>query len=338
MQKFLRSVLGKVRFGNLFRPTTTGNRRLPTVPQSQRDCIIQPKVARRELPWVRYKKRGSTPTGLDQPRTNHRCYNPFGVVDFVVGSPKVARSSQPWANRWNPVGIQRKCFQKIFLLGATMLLCVSFAGQILATESADTNRWENEIQQFEAADKTNPPPQKAILFIGSSSIRLWKTLAKDFPEYKVINRGFGGSYLSDSVYFFDRIVKPYQPKMIVMYAGGNDINAGKTPEEVFGAFTNFVAKTRKVLPRTRIAYLSIAPNPARWSQVEQVKAANQLIENYTKKNSRLAFINVFPAMLGEDGKPKPDIFLSDNLHMNPKGYAIWVSMVRSSLKEHDRRK
>ena len=213
------------------------------------------------------------------------------------------------------------------------VLFVLCSARINAAEKDDPIRWENDIQQFEGTDKTNPPPKKAILFIGSSSIRIWKTLADDFPEHKVINRGFGGSHLNDSVFYFDRIVAPYKPKMIVIYAGGNDINAGKTPEEVFGAFTNFVAKAHRALPKTRVAYISIAPNPSRWSQVEQVKAANKLIEDFTKKDSRLAFINVFPAMLSEDGKPKPDIFLKDNLHMNAKGYAIWVPIVRGYLKK-----
>ncbi len=202
-----------------------------------------------------------------------------------------------------------------------------------ALEKDDPSRWENAIRQFEAADKTNAPPKNGIVFIGSSSIRIWTTLASDFPEHKVFNRGFGGSHLNDSVFYFDRIVAPYKPKMIVLYAGGNDINFGKTPEAVFAAFTNFVAKAHQALPKTRVAYISIAPNPSRWSQVEQVKAANKLIEDFTKKDSNLAFINIFPAMLGEDGKPKPDIFLKDNLHMNEKGYAIWVPIVRPFLKK-----
>ncbi|MEP6664428.1 MAG: SGNH/GDSL hydrolase family protein [Verrucomicrobiota bacterium] len=217
-----------------------------------------------------------------------------------------------------------------------ILFFVSFTLQIFAAESASTNRFENEIRAFEASDRTNPPPENANLFIGSSSIRKWTTLAEDFPKYKVINRGFGGSEMADSVYFFDRIVKPYKPKMIVVYAGSNDIAAGKTPEQVLMDFQSFVAKVHGYLPKTRVAYISIAPNPARWNKVEQFKKANQLIQDYAKKISKtdfkVDFIDVFPAMLGEDGKPKPDIFLNDNLHMNPKGYAIWTPMVRPYLK------
>jgi len=196
---------------------------------------------------------------------------------------------------------------------------------------AQTNRWEADIAAFEARDRTNPPPKDAILFIGSSSIRLWKTLEQDFPEHKVINRGFGGSEIGDAVHFVDRIVVPYRPKLVVMYAGGNDINGGKTAEQVAGNFKAFVEKVRGRLPQTRIAYISIAPNPARWAQVDRVKRANELIREFTKMNPNLTFIDVFPHMLGEDGQPRPDIFGEDRLHMNERGYALWTKLVRPVL-------
>ena len=171
-------------------------------------------------------------------------------------------------------GLSRRAFI------ASLLACAVFVHSVqpLAAERpSGSARFENEISAFETADKTNPPPKRAILFIGSSSIRLWKTLPQDFPGHKVINRGFGGSEIADSVYFADRIVFPYEPRMIVLYAGGNDINGGKSPEVVSADFKAFVEKVRAKLPDTRIAYISIAPNPARWSQVERVKAANKLI-------------------------------------------------------------
>lgn len=208
---------------------------------------------------------------------------------------------------------------------ALLLLSFGFAA------IAETNRFDGEIAAFEAKDRTNPPPKNAILFVGSSSIRLWKTLAEDFPQHKVINRGFGGSQIADSVHFAERIVFPYRPRMIVMYAGGNDINAGKTPEQVMGDFKAFVTKVRAKLPETRIAYISIAPNPARWAQVDRVRRANELIREFTATDSRLSFIDVFPHMLGEDGQPRPDIFVEDRLHMNENGYRIWKKVVGSAL-------
>lgn len=195
------------------------------------------------------------------------------------------------------------------------------------------NSFEKEILAFEAGDKTNPPPKHAVLFTGSSSIRLWKTMAKDLPEYRVINRGFGGSQISDCLHYLDRIVLPYEPEVIVFYCGGNDLNARKTPETVFGDFKEFVARTRTKLPTTKIAYIAIAGNPARWAQVDRVREANHLIRAWSATQPGLSFIDVFPHMMGADGKPKPDIFVADNLHMNEKGYAIWKRVVGEHLKQ-----
>jgi|SRR5438105_10389820 len=192
--------------------------------------------------------------------------------------------------------------------------------------------FESEIKAFEANDLTNPPPKDAFLFIGSSSIRLWTNLARDFPQSKVINRGFGGSQIIDSVNYADRIVIPCRPKKVIFYAGGNDINAGKSPEQVLADFQSFVRKIREALPETPIAYISIAPNPARWAQVEKIKAANKLIEDHTGQDPKLSFINVFPKMLGDDGKPRPEIYAPDRLHMNLKGYQLWTSLIRPYLK------
>jgi len=202
----------------------------------------------------------------------------------------------------------------------------------LTRAAIKTNSFEKDILAFEASDRINPPPKNAILFIGSSSIRMWKTLAKDFPEYRVINRGFGGSQISDSIYFADRIVIPYEPRAIVFYAGGNDINAKKSPDTVFNDFKTFVSAVRGKLPATKIVYISVAPNPARWAQIEQIREANQLIRDYAATQNGLSFIDVHPVMLGEDGQPKPDIYLTDKLHMNEKGYAIWTEVVGRHLK------
>jgi lysophospholipase L1-like esterase len=197
-------------------------------------------------------------------------------------------------------------------------------------------KWEKEIAAFEATDRENPPPKNAIVFIGSSSIRKWTTLAEDFPQHQVINRGFGGSQLIDSVHFADRIVIPYEPRMVVLYAGGNDINAHKTAEQVFADFQAFVEKVHAKLPKTTIAYVSTAGNPARWSQVEEVKKANGFIEGYIEQHPGLKFINVFPRMLGSDGLPRPEIFVADRLHMNAEGYKLWTEIVGQYLPPPDR--
>ena len=221
----------------------------------------------------------------------------------------------------------------LFLLLALGLARLPFARADEAPVASA--KWEKEIAAYEARDRENTPPKDAIVFVGSSSIRLWKTLAQDFPQHRVINRGFGGSELADSAHFAERLVLVYQPRMIVVYAGGNDINNGKSPEEVFDAFKAFVAKVRAAQPETPIAYISIAGNPSRWAQVEKVKAANALIADYCKEQPHLQFIDVFSKMLGPDGLPKPDIFVEDRLHMNSEGYKIWTGVVRAFLPEPD---
>jgi lysophospholipase L1-like esterase len=217
-------------------------------------------------------------------------------------------------------------------IAAASVLCL-FLFSAVASFGQATNRFEREILSFEARDKTNATPTNAVLFVGSSSIRMWKNVAADFPEYQVINRGFGGSQIADCIHYIDRIVLPYQPKVIVFYAGGNDINAGKAGETVFADFQTFAAKVHQKLPKTHIAYISVAPNPARWHQIERVRTANGLVQGYARTDSRLSFINVYPHMLGPDGAPKPDIFLADKLHMNEHGYAIWKEVVRDHLRE-----
>ena len=224
----------------------------------------------------------------------------------------------------------------LLLLAVTTVLA-----QTPAPTPAQTNKpnaFEKEILAFESSDRTNPPPKHAILFVGSSSIRLWKTLAQDFPNRPVINRGFGGSQIADSILFADRIVLPYEPSTIVFYAGGNDLNAGKTPQAVFHDYKTFVALVRAKLPDTKIAYISIAGNPARWSQIERVREANRLIQAYSRTVPGLSYIDTATAMLGADGLPRPEIFVADKLHMNTNGYAIWTRVIGAHLQQLDAEK
>ncbi len=211
-----------------------------------------------------------------------------------------------------------------FLPLALLLALADLRADDRPTASA---KWESDIAAFEKADREHPPEPGGIVFVGSSSIRLWKTLAQDFPDHRVLNRGFGGSQITDSLAFAERIVIPYAPRQIVMYAGGNDLNSGKPPEKVIADFKAFAGKVRAALPEVEIAYISSAPNPARWAQVEKVKMVNSTIEAWMKEQPRMKFINVFPHILGADGLPKPEIFVDDKLHMNAAGYAIWKEVV-----------
>ena len=194
-------------------------------------------------------------------------------------------------------------------------------------------RWQKDILAFAKKDAEKAPPENPIVFTGSSSIQKWKTLEEDFPGLPVMNRGFGGSEVFDSFTYAHLTVIKYKPRLVVMYAGGNDINAGKTPQRVFADFKAFVTKVHAALPGCRISYISNAPNPKRWSMIKQMRETSRLIEEFTKTDPRLQFINVYPHMLGADGLPKPDIFVEDKLHMNAKGYAIWKEVVGPYLKQ-----
>jgi lysophospholipase L1-like esterase len=220
-----------------------------------------------------------------------------------------------------------------FALAALFVISSAIASRAADNSATKSHPFEKDIEAFEAADKKSPPPQGAVLFIGSSSIRMWKTLATDFPDQKVINRGFGGSELADSVYFADRIVIPYKPRLIVLFAGTNDINAGKSPQTVFADFKAFVAHVRAALPNTRIAYLSISPAPIRWSQADKQKEANRRIKDYiASEKNNLDYIDLWDQFLGPDGKPREDLFLHDRLHNNAAGYKIRAAAVRPHLE------
>lgn len=212
-----------------------------------------------------------------------------------------------------------------FLLAA--VLAVS-ATSVLAAKPKD---WEPAIKAFEAKDKENPPPKNAALFIGSSSARMWD-LEKFFPDVPTINRGFGGSELSDSLRYFERIVLPYGPRAILLYAGDNDIANGESAEQVVADYEAFAAKVRKHLPDTHFAFLPIKPSLARWDKWPEMHKANEAIRELTKADDHLHYLDTATPMLGDDGKPMPELFADDGLHLNDTGYTLWSDLVRPWLK------
>jgi len=204
---------------------------------------------------------------------------------------------------------------------------------LVSLSSAQTKPlpFENEIIAFEKADAANPPEKGGIVFTGSSSIRIWKSLKTDFPGLNVINRGFGGSQVSDSVRYASRTVIPYAPRLVVFYAGTNDIASGKSAEKVFSDYKAFVLEVHAALPNTRIAYISNSPVPSRWKKWDVMKRANSLIKDYSRDEPGLQYIDIVPLMLDANGQPRPELFQADMLHMNPKGYVIWAAAVRPYL-------
>ncbi len=192
--------------------------------------------------------------------------------------------------------------------------------------------WDAEIKTLTEIDVKQTPPKDAVLFVGSSSIRFWRNLRGDFPQTDIINRGFGGSHLEDVNYYFDKIITPFRAKKIFLYAGENDVTAGKTPEMVLEDFRKFIALVRKKSPRSKIYFISLKPSPARWELRDKFQQTNALIKTEVGKMNNAVFVDVWTAMLDEKGSPKAEIFVADKLHLNEKGYAVWREVLAKYLK------
>ncbi len=206
----------------------------------------------------------------------------------------------------------------------TLLVSAGVTHQAPATPQAD--KWAKEMAAFEEQDR-NDAAIGGVVFAGSSSIRLWD-LKKSFPDVPPLNRGFGGSEIPDSVAHVDLLVIRHKPRIVIFYAGDNDIAAGRTPQQVFDDYKSFVEKIHTALPATRIAFIAIKPSILRWALVDKVRAANALVRQYAAADDRLGFIDVDGPMLGWDEKPRKDLFVADGLHMTPKGYELWTTLVR----------
>jgi lysophospholipase L1-like esterase len=196
-----------------------------------------------------------------------------------------------------------------------------------ADSAPDPTPFEAEIRAFEAADRANPPPLGGVVFIGSSSIRAWANVAAAFPGVPVLNRGFGGSTLADVVYYEDRILLPYRPRLVVLYAGDNDLAMGRTPERVAGDYRAFIARLRSAWPAARVAFVAIKPSPARRSFIPQVRETNRRIRAIIARDSLQVYVDVFTPMLDSTGQPRPELFLADSLHMTRAGYMLWRALL-----------
>lgn len=203
-------------------------------------------------------------------------------------------------------------------------------------ETEAAARWEDAMRVYAAEDAASPPPANAIVFTGSSSIALWKTVHEDMAPLTVISRGFGGGTMQDAVYWLDTLVLKHRPGAVVLYEGDNDIGHYEdTPEEVHEVFKTFVSRIHMKLPETRIYFLSIKPSILRWGVWPEMRRANDLIRVFCETRPGLHLIDVAPAMFDERGQPRADIFEGDGLHMNARGYEIWASVVRQILLEHE---
>ncbi|CAN5663229.1 SGNH/GDSL hydrolase family protein [soil metagenome] len=201
-----------------------------------------------------------------------------------------------------------------------------------STVEAPVARFKESIDAFAAADREKAPRQGGVLFVGSSTIRMWDTLETQFDNLPiVVRRGFGGSRMSDCTYYLGNLVTPYKPRLVVVYAGDNDLNEGATPQDVLKSYSDFVDGVRRDLPGTRIAYVSIKPSPSRANLIPAIRETNRLIENYSRKTQNLDYIDVFTAMMASDGQPRHELFGPDALHMNDAGYALWKNILATHV-------
>lgn len=215
----------------------------------------------------------------------------------------------------------------VLLLGFTLLIPPVGTAQ----NNPDPARFSEEIQRFRDMDRKNTLPENPILFVGSSSIRMWPT-AESFPHQVVLNRGFGGSHISDVIHFLDEVVLKYRPEMIVFYAGDNDVAAGKSPEQVLSDYRTFTESVREALQNVPIVYLSIKPSGRRWELWPVMERANALIEQYSEQLPNLYYLDLATIMLAADGKPDSTLFLPDQLHLNERGYQLWTQTLEPVLE------
>lgn len=221
-------------------------------------------------------------------------------------------------------------------LAAGIVLCallkLAWTGAAGASP-AGVGRWEEEIRAFERSDRTNPPPPGAVWLVGSSSIRLWTNAAAHFPGHVVVRRGLGGAHIREVTDALSRLVLPYGPRVIVLYAGDNDVAEGLTAEAVLQDFRRFVERVRSEQPAVPVVYLAIKPSPARLRWLEVAREANQRIRAWCESQSGVRFVDVFTPMLDSAGRPRSELFVADGLHMNESGYRLWAERLGPVLEE-----
>ncbi|WP_442483647.1 SGNH/GDSL hydrolase family protein [Aeoliella sp. SH292] len=221
------------------------------------------------------------------------------------------------------------------MLRMLMLLAAGMLSTCVLAQEADKKPlpWAKEMAEFAAADAEHPMAPGGVVFVGSSSIRLWD-LEKSFSgmDPMPLNRGFGGSVMSDTVRNAELLVLKHKPRLILVYAGDNDIANGKTAEQVADDFAKLVEIVHKDLPDTRIAYIAIKPSLSRWKLADKMQDANARIAKQCEESEQLTFIDVWQPMLDAEGQPRGELFREDGLHLNDEGYELWTSVVKPVIE------
>lgn len=213
------------------------------------------------------------------------------------------------------------------LMAALLAGCATGGGVPADLDPVSSPEWATDMARFAAEDAATPPPARPVVFTGSSSVRMWETLAADFPDVVVLNRGFGGSQVRDAVWYADEVALRYKPRQIVLYAGDNDIAEGRSAAQVLADTEAFVARIRHTQPGTPIALLGIKPSPSRANLLDVQRDANNALRAWAATQRNVAYIDVFTPMLDAEGVPREDLFIADRLHMNAAGYALWKDII-----------
>ena len=213
-----------------------------------------------------------------------------------------------------------------------LMVAIWIVSCLSAFSQKEKQPFYDEIRAFKTQDSLNQPPARPVLFVGSSSFRLWSNLQEDFKGYQIVNRGFGGSGLTDVIRYADDIIIPYQPKQIVIYAGENDIASDTVDSKIVAErFKTLFNLIRQKLPAVPIVFVSMKPSPSREKYLPVIKQANQIIKNFLWQQGNTNYIDVYSRMLDANGKPRPDLFKEDMLHMKPEGYKIWQESLQPYL-------
>ncbi|QDV33416.1 hypothetical protein ElP_12870 [Tautonia plasticadhaerens] len=222
--------------------------------------------------------------------------------------------------------------RRSFLVAGCSLGIASVALAVADPGDPDPMRFSDEIRAFEEADESSPPAPGQVLFVGSSSIRRWD-LSGSFTRLDALNRGFGGSQLSDVLHFADRVIGPYRPRAIVLYAGDNDIKGGKTAERVREDVLRLARRIRELAPDALVHFLAIKPSPSRAEFWPEMRRANALIEQASRSDDRLNYVDVATPMLGPDGEMRPELYVEDRLHLSGEGYDLWADVLAPHLRK-----
>ena len=234
----------------------------------------------------------------------------------------------------------KRAFKAIGLLLAVAVLLAAFPAYRLYVEirkaaDEDPAAYAEDIADLVERTRENPAPERAVVFIGSSSIRLWSTLERDMQPLPVIQHGFGGAKLADVAFYAERLVNPFEPRAVVVFAGTNDLHPGasKAPGVLLETYQRFVERVRSALPMVPIYFIGITPSPLRWEIWDQAQETNRLIREWSARSPQLFYIETGPALLGEKGEPDADNYMFDGLHLSEQGYAIWTEIIRARLMD-----